>query len=193
MKKRLLVFLTSCLFIVSCGTNEAVKNDTSKKEDTVRSENDNYKDLQIEKEQVKTVVIKDFLELSDIITLITTDNLNTKSIGNYLKQINKNWTLKGSDEEEIYFVKDNNEATKELLTYHYKKYILEYLTFSKNHFFDLTKEIKNGNFEMTKETENEYGGKVTTYSTDKMIIMTEEIPLTEPGKSGFKILIAQKR
>ncbi|MBS1776625.1 MAG: hypothetical protein JSS64_10145 [Bacteroidetes bacterium] len=178
------------LILFSCNTNEAIKSDTPKVDNgVVANEVEDTKEARTE----KVIISKDFLDLEDLIALINSDNLDSKTIAAYLKTTNKNWKLKGSDNEEIYFIKDNEETQKELLTYHYKKYILEYLTFSKNHFFKISTEIKNQNFEITNEKENEYGGQITTYSSDKMVIMTEEVPLTEPGKSGFKILIAQKR
>lgn len=172
------------LMLTSCGTNETTEQEISKdKSEQINTPNQ-------KEEKIKT---KDFLDLDNLITITNFDNLDSKTISEYLMPINKNWKLEGSDNEEIYFIKNNDEAKKEMLTYHYKNYILEYLTFSKNHFFQITKDIKQQNFEITETSQNKYGGQLTTFSSGKLLIVTEEIPLTEPGQSGFKILIAQKR
>lgn len=172
------------LLLTSCGANETTNPEISK---------DNAEQINTPNQKEKAIKTKDFLDLEDLITIINLDNLDSKTISEYLKPINKNWKSEGSDNEEIYFIKNNDEAKKEMLTYHYKNYILEYLTFSKNHFFQISKDIKQKNFEITKTSQNEYGGQLTTFSSGKLIIVTEVIPLTEPGQNGFKILIAQKR
>ncbi|MBN8861054.1 MAG: hypothetical protein J0H29_21865 [Sphingobacteriales bacterium] len=192
MRQGFLIFTVSLTFILfGCDTNEAVQSDKAKGKAVSMAESEKEKDNQ--KDVEKVITTKNFLDIEDLVALITTDNLNSKTISNYLNQLNKNWRYEATDNEGIYFIKDNDETTKELLIYHYKKYILEYLSFSKNHFFEISKGIKKQNFEILSKKENEYGGQVTTYSSGKIVIFTEEIPLTEPGKSGFKIAIAQKR
>lgn len=176
--------ISIALNFISCGGSETKEFDNKKD----KEERSNSAVQQDEKNKAK-----DFLEVEDLIKIIGLDNLDKKTISAYLKPLNKNWKAEGSDNEEIYFIKNKDEATKEMLTYHYKNYILEYITFSKNHFFQITKDIKEQNFEITKTSQNEFGGQITTFSSMKIFIVTEEIPLTEPGQNGFKVLVAQKR
>ena len=176
--------ISFAMYLTSCGVNETKNPDTQK---------DNAEQINRAGQQDKINKTRDFLQVADLIKIISLDNLDKKTISEYLKPINKNWKAEGSDNEEIYFLKNKDEATKEMLTYHYKNYVLEYLTFSKNHFFEITKDIKEQDFEIAKTSKNEFGGQITTFSSKKLLIVTEEIPLTEPGQNGFKIFVAQKR
>ena len=80
-----------------------------------------------------------------------------------------------------------------MLSFHYKRNILEYITFDDDHFFRFIKDFEYQNFEITNTSQNEYGGNVSKFSDGKLLVITEEIPLTQTGKNAHKILIAQKR
>ncbi len=155
--------------------------------------NNNQSQTQIESKKNDTIKPKIFLSLSDLLSLIDQDGLNKSTIISYLDSINTNWKFKGADDEEMFFMKINDEKSKEMITYKYKQFIIEYLTYSKNHYLDISREITAAQFKVTNEMKNDYGGQEYQYASDKYNIITKEIPMTEPGEIGFKVFVAQKR
>lgn len=136
---------------------------------------------------------KRFLTLDDLTDLISKDILNKKVIIEFLKRLDEHWAYIGTDEKGLHFMKSNDESSNGIITYFSKYHIIEYLLFSKNQFFNISRSIKSRNFALTDSKKNEYGRDVSTYASKDIVIILEEIPLTTPGESGFKVLIGQKR
>lgn len=79
------------LILFSCNTNEAIKSDTPKVDNgVVANEVEDTKEARTE----KVIISKDFLDLEDLIALINSDNLDSKTIAAYLKTTNKIGSLK---------------------------------------------------------------------------------------------------
>jgi phage pi2 protein 07 len=186
--KNFKLFLIFCISIIltSCNNSSATK-ENSANADSSQSILTNKSDN--EENQKK----KDFLSFPDLKKLVTIDNLNKETIVAFLKENDDSWQYEGTDNKAIYFSKNNDEASKGIITYYFKYHAIEYTIFRKNQFFNISKNIKNENYTLTTSNENQYGGARTTYSSNEFVIVMEEVPLTTPGDSGFKILIAQKR
>ena len=165
-----------------CGANE-----------TNNSNSETDKEIQINSDGQNSAENKNLLVLADLIKIIRNDKIDENSIYEYIKTINNDWKSEGTDDEEIIFTKNKDDTSKEMLSFHYKRNILEYITFDDDHFFRFIKDFEYQNFEITNTSQNEYGGNVSKFSDGKLLVITEEIPLTQTGKNAHKILIAQKR
>ena len=184
MNFRTLYFLIPILFVTtSCNSNtELNKTDTDSNLIKTNS-NQNSSNVQIN---------DNFLSLKDLMHLVSKDNLTRASIESFLKEININWKYKGVDKQEILFAKDNNEASKEVVTYHFKDYMVEDVFKSKNHFLSIIRSLKDNNFVKVKSAPNKDGDVETIYKSDNFILETIEYFFNEDD-IYFKILITQKR
>lgn len=164
------------------------------KKETDSSSSEIEKEIQNNSEnQNSNLEQKDLLVLSDLKHIIQNDIITENSIYEYIKTVNNEWKSEGTNNEEIIFTKNKNNTSKEMLSFHYKHSILEYITFDDDHFFSYIKDFENQNFEITNTSLNEYGGNVSKFTDGKLVVITEEIPLTQTGQNAHKILIAQKR
>jgi hypothetical protein len=59
------------------------------------------------------------------------------------------------------------------------------------HFSDISKSFKAGGYVLTSSSHNKHGGMVITYKSNNYIIVLEDIPLTPPGESGYKVFVAR--
>lgn len=172
--------------IVALNLNSCKKNELNNSNvETGQEENINPKN----QSEYKS---KDLLILVDLIGILQDKNIDKNSILEHIRTINNNWKYEGTENEEIIFSKSTNDATKEMLTFHLKYNILEYITFDDEHFFRYIKDFENQNFEITNTSQNEYGGNVSTFTDGKFKVITEEIPLTQSKTPAHKILIALK-